>query len=147
MSRSFGSFKPGAPHLTRRPRGGVAGEVFDLRRDIDAAFGALETEIDFGSIVTIAAATYTLLPTDNGKVLLFTSGSGCAVTVPNTLPTGFSVLLVQDGAGAVSLTAGGTTTFKAPASSVLPLATGEDGASIGLTKLNATRTLVYGALA
>lgn len=45
-SRSFGERKPHNPHFVRRPGQGVAGEVHDVRRDIDLAFTAVEGEID-----------------------------------------------------------------------------------------------------
>lgn len=44
-SRSFGSQSAAIPHLTRG-KGGVAGEVSDLRGDVEVAFTALETEVD-----------------------------------------------------------------------------------------------------
>lgn len=48
-SRSFGSEQPDRPHLVTDGKGGVAGEVGDLRSDVDAGFEALETEISSGS--------------------------------------------------------------------------------------------------
>lgn len=47
-SRSFGSERPQKAHLVRG-KGGVAGEVTDLRNDVDDAFEALEDEIQSGS--------------------------------------------------------------------------------------------------
>lgn len=44
-SRSFGAKQPHNLHLVRRPGQGVAGEVNDLRKDVDEAFTALETVV------------------------------------------------------------------------------------------------------
>lgn len=44
-SRSFGSRGPARPHLARR-RGGLPGEVVNVREDVEAAFDSLETEVD-----------------------------------------------------------------------------------------------------
>lgn len=44
-SRSFGGSHPLRPHLVRKS-GGLAAEIMDLRRDIDAAFTSLETYVD-----------------------------------------------------------------------------------------------------
>lgn len=56
-----------------------------------------------------AGTTYTILSTDNGDVIDFTSGSAITVTVPAGLPTGFNCTIRQLGAGQVSLSASGTT--------------------------------------
>lgn len=45
-SRSFGFEKPEHPHLVQPGKGGVGGEVGDLRRDVEDAFVALEAEVD-----------------------------------------------------------------------------------------------------
>ena len=62
---------------------------------------------------TVATSTYTLLPTDSGKVINFTNAGGVSITVsnafPNNLPVGFTVTLVQQGAGPISFATVGTT--------------------------------------
>jgi len=45
-SRSFSQEQPVRPHLVRRFKKGLAGEVADLRADIEEAFGRVETEVD-----------------------------------------------------------------------------------------------------
>lgn len=45
-SRSFSEERPVRPHLVRRFKRGLAGEVADLRADIEKAFGGVESEID-----------------------------------------------------------------------------------------------------
>jgi len=55
----------------------------------------------------IIAATYTILSTDNGCTLRFSVA--CTVTVPTGLPAGFNCILIQEGAGQITLAASGTT--------------------------------------
>ena len=53
--------------------------------------------------------TYTLLSSDNGKVVVLDNGSAVTVTVPSGLGAGFNCSFVQKGAGQVSFSASGTT--------------------------------------
>lgn len=53
--------------------------------------------------------TYTLLASDNGKVVVLDNGSAVTVTVPSGLGAGFNCSFVQKGAGQVSFSASGTT--------------------------------------
>ncbi len=45
-SRSFSSERPEHPHLVQPGKGGVGGEVGDLRRDVEDAFVVLEAAVD-----------------------------------------------------------------------------------------------------
>ena len=51
--------------------------------------------------------TYTLASTDNGKVVTLNNGSAITVTIPTGLGDGFNCLLVQKGAGQVTVTKAG----------------------------------------
>jgi hypothetical protein len=53
--------------------------------------------------------TYTLLSTDNGKIVTLNNASAVTVTVPSGLGSGFNCTLVQLGAGTVSVSASSTT--------------------------------------
>lgn len=53
---------------------------------------------------TITASSYSILQSDNGKVLVFSSNSPVSVTVPTGVSIGFNCLLVQLGSGQVRLT-------------------------------------------
>lgn len=53
--------------------------------------------------------TYTLLASDNGKVVVLDNASAITVTVPSGLGAGFSCSFVQKGAGQVSFSASSTT--------------------------------------
>jgi hypothetical protein len=53
--------------------------------------------------------TYTLLASDNGKVVTFNNASTITLTVPSGLPVGFNCLVLQKGAGQVIFTTSSTT--------------------------------------
>ena len=63
--------------------------------------------INVGSISSVTATSYTLSPTDNGRILDFTSATGINLIVPNTLPAGFQVSVTQAGLGIISITGNG----------------------------------------
>lgn len=54
-SRSFGSEKAKKAHLVRDGKGGVAGEVGDLRSDVETGFLALEAEVGPGVVASVVA--------------------------------------------------------------------------------------------
>jgi hypothetical protein len=71
-----------------------------------------EITIDFSPTSTInsqAGTSYTLLSTDNGKILVLTNAGTITLTVPTGLPIGFNCTIVQGGAGKAVFTASGTT--------------------------------------
>ena len=57
------------------------------------------------SIEDIAGTTYTVAAADLGKRKRATNASGCAMTLPNNLEQGFSLLVCQAAAGRVSFAA------------------------------------------
>jgi hypothetical protein len=61
--------------------------------------------INVGTVKSVTAS-YTLLLSDNGRVLDVNSASAVTITVPNTLPVGFQVSITQAGAGQVTITGG-----------------------------------------
>ena len=73
-------------------------------------FNGSEIENYKASIYTDANA-HTLTANENGKVLIFTSGSNVVLTVPAGLAIGFNCLIVQTGNGRVTLTASSTNIF------------------------------------
>ena len=58
-------------------------------------------------IVTDSTTARTLSATDQGKTIIFTSADAVTVTTADTLSVGFHCLLLQVGAGLVSVTPGG----------------------------------------
>lgn len=62
--------------------------------------------------INAQAGAYTLLDTDHRKVIEINSASACNVTVPPGLRAGFSCIVTQIGAGAVTFVAGGGVTIR-----------------------------------
>lgn len=54
----------------------------------------------------ISSTTHTLTAADIGKVHRFTNAAGCVVALPNSLPAGWNILWVQQGAAQVTFTPG-----------------------------------------
>ena len=84
-----------------------------------------------GNIVTDATASRTLSGSDNGTVLVFTSGSAITVTVP-VLTVGFNCLLIQRGAGTITVAASGTALYS-------------EGSKVQSNAQNAPITVLYTA--
>src|SRR4029453_8058287 len=61
------------------------------------------------SINAQTGTSYTLLTSDNGKVITLNNAAAIALTVPSGLGAGFSCLIIQLGAGKVTVTTSGTT--------------------------------------
>jgi hypothetical protein len=61
------------------------------------------------SINDQTGTTYTLVASDNGKVVVLDNAAAVTVTVPSGLGAGFNCSFVQKGAGQVSFSASGTT--------------------------------------
>ena len=57
-------------------------------------------------IKTVTATTYTVLLDDRDKLILFTSASAIAVTVPPSLPLAFACALGQRAAGRITVAGG-----------------------------------------
>jgi hypothetical protein len=62
-----------------------------------------------GGIVTESGTTRTLSAGDNGEIIYCTSGSATTITCAAGLGAGFSVTIIQGGAGKVTVAAGGQT--------------------------------------
>ena len=82
-----------------------AGDLTDGNFDGEAILG-----FD-ASINDQTGTTYTLLASDNGKVVVLNNGSAVTVTVPSGLGVGFNCSFVQKGAGQVSFSASSTTIY------------------------------------
>ena len=63
------------------------------------------------SINDQTGTAYTLLASDNGKVVTLDNGSSVTVTIPSGLGVGFNCSFIQKGAGQVSFSASGTTIY------------------------------------
>ena len=62
----------------------------------------LPSPIGGSGFTTIAGAAYTVQPGDDDNTLAFTSAAPVTVTLPNNLPMGFAVELLQQGVGTVT---------------------------------------------
>ena len=80
-----------------------AGDLTDGNYDGEAILG-----FD-ASINDQTGTAYTLLSSDNGKVVVLDNASAITVTVPSGLGAGFNCSFVQKGAGQVSFSASSTT--------------------------------------
>ena len=72
---------------------------------------ATVSQVLTGQLVTESGTTRTLSATDNGKIILCTSGSAVTVTCPTGLADGFNCTIIQMGAGKVTLAAGASATL------------------------------------
>jgi hypothetical protein len=82
-----------------------AGELTDGNFDGEAILG-----FD-ASINDQTGTAYTLLASDNGKVVVLDNASAVTVTVPSGLGVGFNCSFVQKGAGQVTFSASSTTIY------------------------------------
>lgn len=97
------------------PNGGTGAATLTgiLMGNGTSAFTAATAGTDYVSPIASVNAqtgtTYTVVAADNGKIITFNNAGAITVTVPSGLGAGFNCLLIQIGAGQVSLTASGTT--------------------------------------
>jgi hypothetical protein len=99
--------------MTLAPVQSVAGRTGTVTVDAgdltDGDFGGTAILGFDASINDQTGTTYTLLSSDNGKVVVLNNGSAVTVTVPSGLGAGFNCSFIQKGAGQVSFSASGTT--------------------------------------
>src|SRR5262245_25627729 len=76
-----------------------------------ATFSAAAYAMTAAAINAQTGTTYTLLSSDNGKVVTLTNAAAITVTCPSGLGAAFSCALIQMGAGKVGLVAGGGATL------------------------------------
>jgi hypothetical protein len=80
----------------------------NARANIDVAQKGLYTLVA-GSFNAQSGTTYTVLASDDGKVITLTNAAAITVTVPAGLGAEFSCVFIQGGAGQVTFSASGTT--------------------------------------
>ena len=68
-------------------------------------------KVNSTTINSLTSTSYTLQTSDNGKVITLNNANAITVGVPSGLGTGFSVSLIQLGAGQVTLSAGAGVTL------------------------------------
>ena len=82
----------------------VVGPTFASAPSSDGGY-----RITSNAINALTGTTYSLLTSDDGKVITWSNASGVTLTVPSGLPVGFNTTVIQIGAGAVGITGSGTT--------------------------------------
>ena len=85
----------------------VAGDISMSGTGKTADFGGNAIKGYSATMNAQTGTTYTLAATDNGKVITLDNGSAITVTIPAGLVDGFNCLLVQKGAGKVTVTKAG----------------------------------------
>jgi len=85
------------------------------------------------------SASFTLGSTDNNKVFLISTASAVTITVPSTLPVGFSAQFIQGSTGALTLSGSGVTLNSANG-----LTTRTTNSVIGLVLNSTTTGFVFG---
>lgn len=88
----------------------AASHVNDLQDEVTAIETALGASMANVAPLTAeinnqSGTTYTIQASDNGKIVVLNNASAITVTVPNSLTAGFNCLLVQKGAGQVTVSA------------------------------------------
>ena len=88
---------------------GVTKQVSVTNLTSGKAVAATGYQLESGGIITESGTTRTLSATDNGKVIYCTSGSAVTINCAADLGAGFSVTIIQGGAGKVTVAANGQT--------------------------------------
>jgi hypothetical protein len=102
--------------------------------------GSIWIQISGGLIIDNSkSASFTLAAADNNKVFLITSASAVTITIPASLPVGFSCQVIQGGVGTLSFTGSGVTLNSANG-----LTTRTTNSVIGLVLNSATSGFVFG---
>jgi len=96
----------------------VAGDVTMSGTGKVADFGGNAIKGYSATLNDQTGTSYTLTAADNGKVVTLNNGSAITLTIPSGLVAGFNCLLVQKGAGQVTIGAGGGVTLSNRSSQV-----------------------------
>jgi hypothetical protein len=128
---------PAAPTLSTSIVVGTTGHVADS----NTVHGVINS-IYLASVGTTKTSAYTLVQANSGELIPVNSASSVAITVP-VLAVGTSIELLRQGAGAVTLTASGTTLLVPTGATAAPRVT---GSTISLLWLTTTSVLVGGDL-
>lgn len=73
------------------------------------SISATAYQLESGGIITESGTSRTLSATDNGKIIYCTSGSAVTINCASGLGAGFSVTIIQGGAGKVTVAPNGQT--------------------------------------
>ena len=90
----FSNERPQIPHLLPRRKGGLSGEILDLRLDVDKAFECFEQFLD-----VYLGVEDEELPVFNGPMTLNFSGAGVAASMDPLVPGRVNVVVPGGSAG------------------------------------------------
>jgi hypothetical protein len=109
----------------------------EFRFPVDKTLKALTAISNTASLVpnVQSGTAYTIQATDNGKTIVCTNAAAVSVTLPDGLDQNFQCTVVQYGAGAVTVTPGGSDTVNGASAGVSPAA---QYAALYLGKVDAT---------
>jgi len=103
-------------HILNLPAPGSNNEPLRLIDGISASAGAAISSAILASLSSTlniqSGTTYTLQASDNNKIISINNASPITVTLPNSLPVGFTCILEQEGAGQVAVTPAAGATFQ-----------------------------------
>ena len=100
------NFTSGVSAASMRLSGGINGVTASFSGAVSSDSGY---QITSAAINALTGTTYTLLSTDNGKIITWSNSSGVTLTVPSGLPIGFNTTIIQIGVGSVGITSSSTT--------------------------------------
>lgn len=89
--------------------GAPAGDASLTWNKTDNILTAQQFAVDSSNVNAQTGTSYTLQSTDNGKIITLSNASAITLTVPASLGAGFSCMLMQIGAGQVTITPSSTT--------------------------------------
>jgi len=112
--------------------------VWRLNKPVTPAeFGFQSEDIDSAVYNSQSGVTYTILASDNGKIITFSNAGACAVTLPDGLDVNFQCTIVQIGVGVPTVTPA-TDTVNGAGAGVAPTA---QWSAMYLSKFAATEWL------
>ena len=101
------NFTSGISAASIRVSGGVSGVTASFTGSVSTDSGY---QITSSVINSQTGTTYTLLSTDNGKIITWNNNTqGVTLTVPSGLPVGFNTTVIQIGTGSVGITGSSVT--------------------------------------
>jgi hypothetical protein len=90
-------------------RASVTGLLKAASGVLSAAVAGTDYSVPTASVNAQTGTTYTLLASDNGKIVTCSNASPITVTVPSGLGAGFNCLVIQKGAGQITFSPSSTT--------------------------------------
>ena len=88
----------------------VAGDISMSGTGKSADFGGNAIK-GYSATMHTMSSNYNLTASDNGKIIVMDNGAGRTITIPSGLVAGFNCLVVQKGAGQVTIAAAGGVTL------------------------------------